>query len=77
MASERFNNGALWPVKEKRSERSPGYQGTVNVNGVLYFVDGWVKEKHDGSKFLSLAFKKRDKQEGAEQAPVSDLDVPQ
>lgn len=75
MSKERFNSGAAWRVVDKKSERHPGYRGTANVDGVLYFVDVWVKEQSDGNKFLSMSFKKRDKQEGAAILDKSD-DVP-
>ena len=74
MSKERFNNGAAWRVKDKKSDRHPGYSGTANVDGVLYFVDVWVKE-HEGNKFLSFNFKKREKQEGAATLDEND-DVP-
>lgn len=75
MSKERVNSGSAWRVKEKKSERHPGYSGTANIDGVLYFVDVWVKE-HAGDKFLSFSYKKRDKQEGAAQLDESD-DIPQ
>jgi hypothetical protein len=71
---ERYNSGAAWKVKDKRTEKHPSYTGTINVDGVLYFADVWVKETRLGDKFLSMSFKKRDKQEGAEQKPVDELD---
>ena len=72
--AERFNNGAAWRVVEKKTEKHPRYSGTANVDGVLYFVDVWVKEGRDG-KFLSMSFKKKDKQEGAT-VPDENDDVP-
>lgn len=73
--AERVNSGAAWRVLDKKTEKHPGYSGTVNIAGILYFVDVWVKEGRDG-KFLSMSFKKRDKQEGAATLDVND-DVPQ
>jgi len=75
MSKERINSGAAWRNKDKKSDRHPGYSGSVNIEGVLYFVDAWVKEQSNGEKFISLAFKRRDKQEGAAQFDASD-DVP-
>ena len=76
--AERYNSGGAWRNVDKKKETSPGYSGTVNIEGTLYFVDVWVKEAQEG-KMLSMAFKKRDKQEGATQAPITAEadDVPQ
>lgn len=75
MSSERLDSGAAWRVKDKKTEKHPGYSGTLNVGGVLYFIDTWVKETSNGEKFLSFAIKKRDKQEGAAKLDEND-DIP-
>jgi len=71
----RLNTGAAWKVKEKKSDKHPGYSGTMNIDGVLYFVDVWVKDTNTGEKFLSMSVKKRDKQEGAAQREVANDDL--
>ena len=73
--ADRLNSGAAWRNNDKKSERHPGYSGSANVEGVLYFVDVWVKERDNGEKFLSMSFKKRDKQDGAAQSFAED-DIP-
>lgn len=72
--TERVNSGAAWRVENKKSEKHAGYSGTINIEGTLYFIDVWVKD-HAGNKFLSMAFKRRDKQEGAATLDEND-DVP-
>lgn len=71
--AERLNSGGAWRVTDKKSDNHPGYSGSANINGVLYFVDVWVKEVR-GDKMLSMAFKKRDKQDLAEQPNKSNVD---
>jgi len=63
----RANSGSAFKVEDKKSDRHPAYSGTVNVEGVLHFVDLWVKKTETGKTFLSFSFKKRDKQEDAVQ----------
>lgn len=66
------NSGSLFriPDEEKKSEKSPGYEGEFSAicphcQGVLGgWVKAWVKDGKKG-KFLSLAFKFKTKQ-GAE-----------
>lgn len=44
----------------------PQYNGMCEINGVGYWISGWIKEAsgkgkmEKGEKFFSLAFKKRD-----------------
>lgn len=73
--AERFNSAGAWYNHDKKTDKHPSYSGTANVDGVLYFVDVWVKDRGTGEKFLSMAFKKRDKQEDAAKLDPSD-DVP-
>jgi hypothetical protein len=57
------NRGVLFKNAEKRTERSADYSGSLNVDGVEFFLDAWVKESSkDGRKFFSLSVKRKDKQ---------------
>lgn len=38
------NRWKLFRNEEKRSENSPDFSGELNINGELYWMDGWVKE---------------------------------
>lgn len=73
MSKAKVNTGSAWAVIDKKSEKHPGYSGTVNVDGVLHFCDVWVKE-WEGKKFLSMSFKKRDKQDGETTLRVNTFD---
>lgn len=75
MGKERVNSASAWRVADKKSDRHPGYSGTANIDGVLYFLDLWVKERDNGEKFMSMSFKRREKQEGAAKLDEND-DVP-
>ena len=37
------NRGAVWPNKEKKTDRHPDFTGTALVNGVDHFVSAWKK----------------------------------
>jgi uncharacterized protein (DUF736 family) len=73
--------GVLFVNDRKESETHPDYTGTVTVNGVEYFLDGWRNVSKKGTKFLALKLKPKDKQptrRRADQQPSTpaDEDVP-
>lgn len=63
MANQRDddNSGTLFNNDRKQKDSHPDKTGKVKIEGVEYYISGWIKEsKRDGSKFLSLAFKRVD-----------------
>ena len=56
------NSGSIFVNDRKEKETHPDRSGSCIINGVHYFVSGWVKKKDNGEPWLSLAFKKKDKQ---------------
>ena len=63
------NRGVLF-VNNKKAEGSkqPDRTGSLNVDGVEYFLDGWLKKPQSGQPFLSVSIKRKDKQP-EQQAP--------
>ncbi|MBT2300411.1 hypothetical protein J7E70_08025 [Variovorax paradoxus] len=60
---DRTNSGILSRNDRKEKDTHPDHTGSLNVEGVEYFVNAWVKERKDGSgKFFSLSIKRKDKQ---------------
>lgn len=53
------NRGAMFRNKDRKSDKHPEYSGSVNVEGVDYWLSGWVKEGKSG-KFFSLSLKPKD-----------------
>jgi hypothetical protein len=49
---------------EKDREGDRDYRGSINIDGKIYWLDGWVKESdklEKGTKWLSLSVKPKDK----------------
>lgn len=52
------NKGIISKNTRKESENHPDIKGQINVDGVEYWLDGWLKQKNDGSgSFYSLSVK--------------------
>jgi hypothetical protein len=58
---QRDNSGTIFVNDRKEKETHPDRSGTAMIDGVMYYVSGWIKEGAKG-KFLSLAFKKKEGQ---------------
>jgi len=46
------NTFALRKNTKPKTEKSPPYLGSVNVNGVEYWLSGFINENEDGSKYF-------------------------
>ena len=60
------NRGVLLKNDRKDGESSPDYKGTINVDGVEHWLNGWIKESKKGDKFMSLS--RRPKEEPKDKA---------
>lgn len=61
MAYDNNMRGTLGRNKRKEKDTHPDYSGSCTIDGVDYWISGWVKENGEtGEKFFSLAFKEKD-----------------
>ena len=63
-------SGTLGKNDRKSKDTHPDYSGSCVVDGVNYWISGWIKESARG-KFFSLSFKQKD----VVQAPAPTVDV--
>ncbi len=49
---DRTNTFILFLNDKKRNDKDPDRTGTLNVDGIEYFMDGWIKQGKKGA-FLS------------------------
>ena len=56
MAYDNTNRWTLNKNDRKEKETHPDYKGKLNVDGVDYWIDGWIKEGANG-KFISGSLK--------------------
>ena len=81
MAYDNNNSGSLFRNERKETERHPDYTGSLKVDGVDYWVSGWIKTagplaKNPGMKFLSIAVNPKEDTGDRLAAPPIDEDIP-
>lgn len=64
------NSGALYVNDKKQNDKHPDRNGSAMIDGVEYWISGWIKEGKSG-KFMSLAFRRKDEQQGGGSRPAS------
>ena len=64
MNHDNTNRISLWKNDSKENEKHADYKGTINVDGVEYFVDCWRKgpTASKNAPVLSGKVKRKDKQ---------------
>lgn len=62
MSYDNTNSGTLFKNDRKEKDSHPDYKGSVNVEGVEYWLSSWIKKGAKGT-FLSLALTKKDEKE--------------
>ena len=50
-------SGSLFVNTKKETDNHPDRNGSALIDGVEYWVSGWIKETKSGDKWMSLAFK--------------------
>lgn len=66
MAYDNTNSGILARNDNRKSDKHPEYTGSLNVDGVDYWVSAWVNEgrpgsKMEGKKYFSLKINPKEK----------------
>lgn len=56
------NQGALFENRNRQSDRSPDYKGTLNVDGTEYWVSAWVKTSRKGEDYISMSVTPKEEQ---------------
>ena len=65
------DTGSLFKNDKRESDSHPSYKGSAFVGGEHYWVDLWINEAKDGSKWLNLKFRPKE-----DRAPVPAKEAP-
>ena len=57
---QKDNTGSLFKNDRKETDSHPDYKGSALLNGVDYWLDAWINESANGTKYMSLKFKPKD-----------------
>lgn len=60
------NSGAVFVNDRKTQDNHPDRTGMATINGVEYWVSGWLKKKGD-KPYMSLSFKPKEAKNQAQQ----------
>lgn len=50
------NRGAIWGNKRKERDTHPDFTGSINVDGVEYWLNGWKRKSDASENAPSMSF---------------------
>jgi uncharacterized protein (DUF736 family) len=59
------NRGVLFKNDRKEQDNHPDYKGSINVDGVEFWLSAWIKQGDKG-KFMSLSIKPKEQRQQQE-----------
>lgn len=71
-------NGSIFVNDKKTKDNQPDRRGSCKIDGVEYWISGWLKDTN-GKKWMSLSFTKKEEQQGSQtksEPAVSDDEIP-
>ncbi|WP_375413059.1 hypothetical protein [uncultured Bradyrhizobium sp.] len=78
MTYDNNNRGAIWKNDDKREDNHPDFKGSLNVNGVDYWVSAWKRKDGASANAPALSFtvKPKEEQPRAAQQSISQRAMP-
>lgn len=63
MAYDNTNRGSIWKNEDKTQDSHPDFRGSINVEGVEYWVSAWKRKEGANPKAPALSFSIQPKEE--------------
>ena len=57
------NSGALFTNSRKEKDTHPDFKGTINVEGVDYWISGWKKKDRNDNTYMSLSVRPKEQRQ--------------
>lgn len=70
------NRGSIWKNEKKDKDTHPDFTGSLNVDGVEYWVSAWKRKDGASPKAPALSFSIKPKDEQQRQVPASQRAAP-
>lgn len=68
------NRGSIWKNEKKETEKHPDFTGSINVEGVEYWLSAWKRKPDANPKAPALSFSIKRKDVAPQQAQKKDSD---
>lgn len=59
-------SGVLFKNKDMKSDKSPMYSGSCEIDNTEYWIASWVKKSKKGETFMSLSFTAKEVQKSTQ-----------
>ncbi len=69
MPHDNTNRGAIWKNEKKEQDTHPDFTGSLNVDGVEYWVSAWKRKEGAAPKAPALSFSVKPKETKQAAAP--------
>lgn len=63
MTYDNRNRGAIWKNDDKQDDKHPDFKGSLNVDGVEYWVSAWKRKEGAAAKAPALSFTVKPKED--------------
>lgn len=73
---DQTNRGAIWKNEKREKDTHPDFTGSLNVNGVEYWVSAWKRKEGAAAKAPALSFSIKLKEDQPQQKPISQRAMP-
>lgn len=70
MAYDNTNRGSIWKNEKKEQDTHPDFTGSLNVDGVEYWVSAWKRKEGAAAKAPALSFSVKPKEARAERQTI-------
>lgn len=74
MTYDNTNRGQIWGNDKKEKDTHPDFKGSINVEGVEYWLSAWKRKPDANPKAPALSFsiQRKDEQRGHKQGQQND-----